>query len=141
MKLIECACGSEMSAQDFMREEDRDKEPSQGTPHQGDFGNAISAAVLSLDKIQTPAMQAPVTFKSSETMKEAMQKLFRARSDRGFIVDTQGHVTGVVTLRDILMNYAPPIAESVPMGGFFDSALQQTGAFMGPGSVVTVNHS
>lgn len=130
-----------MSTQDFMREDDGDSSSPQGSPHQGDFGTAISAAALSLANIQTPAMHAPVTFNSSETMKEAMQKLFRARSDRGFIVDAEGQVTGVVTLRDILMNFAPPIAEAVPMGGFFDSALQQTGAFMGPGSVVTVNPS
>lgn len=129
-----------MSTQDFTRE-DGDRKPLQGTPHQGDFGAAISAAALSLDNIQIPAMQDPVTFKSSETMKEAMQKLFKARSDRGFIVNPEGRVKGVVTLRDILMNFAPPVAESVPMGGFFDSALQQTGAVMGPGSGLTVNHS
>jgi len=130
----------EMSTQEFMSE----SKGSQGgapEPHPGDFGTAESAAALSLADIQTAAMQDPVTFTASETMKEAMQKLFKARSDRGFIVDTNGHVTGVVTLRDILMKFAPPIADAVPMGGFFDSALQQTGAFMGPVSVVTVRQS
>ena len=86
-------------------------------------------------------MQDPVTFNASKTMKQAMLKLFRARSDRGYIVDDEGRVKGVVTLRDILMQFSPPLAEQSPMGGFFDSTLEQTGAFMGPGSVVTVHQS
>lgn len=80
--------GSELLAQDFLKEHaDDDGDHLQGTPLQEDFGAAISAAALSLANVKTPPMQDPVTFSSSDTMKEAMQKLFRARSDRGFIVD------------------------------------------------------
>ena len=133
--------GREMSVKEFMREGDGGGKQSQGCPRQEDFGAAISAAALSLHNIQTPAMQDPVTLSSSDSMKEAMQKLFRARSDRGYIVDGKGRVKGIVTLRDILMQFSPPLADQPPMGGFFDSALQQTGAFMGPGSIVTVYQS
>nr|XP_024366322.1 SNF1-related protein kinase regulatory subunit gamma-1-like isoform X3 [Physcomitrium patens] len=79
---------NELLAQDFLKEHaDDDGDHLQGTPLQEDFGAAISAAALSLANVKTPPMQDPVTFSSSDTMKEAMQKLFRARSDRGFIVD------------------------------------------------------
>ena len=130
-----------MSILDFMRVGDGDGKQIQGSPRQEDFGAAVSAATLSLAKVQIPAMQDPVTFSSSETMKQAMQKLFRARSDRGYILDNEGRVKGIVTLRDILMQFSPPLAAQPPMGGFFDSALEQTGAFMGPGSVVTLHQS
>jgi hypothetical protein len=124
--------GRGMSVLEFMREGDGDGKQFQGSPHQEDFGAAVSAAALSLANIQTPGMQDPVTFNASETMKQAMLRLFRARSDRGYIVDDEGRVKGVVTLRDILMQFSPPLAEQPPMGGFFDSALEQTGAFMAP---------
>lgn len=131
----------EMLARDFLQE-DGGTHP-QETPQPEDFTAAASAAALSLSNIQTPGMQDPVTFSSSDSMKEAMQKLFRARSDRGFIVDNEGRVKGVVTLRDILMQFSPPVVEprNMHMGGFFDTALEQTDAFLGPGSVVTLHQS
>lgn len=121
-----------------MKEESDDKVP-QSTPLQEDFGAAISAAALTLGRFTKPSMQDPITCKATDTLKATMAKLFRSRSDRCFLVDDKGRVKGVVTLRDIIMEFAPPVAETPQWGGFFESALEQTGAHLGPGAVVTIN--
>jgi CBS domain-containing protein len=128
-----------MHVEDFFKEEEGAGKQVHVTPLQEDFGAALSAAALSLGNITKPSMQEPVTSRSSDTLKATMKKLFQARSDRSFLVDDNRRVTGVVTLRDIIMQFSPPLEEHPRMGGFFESALEQSGAHMGPGSVVTVD--
>ena len=45
-----------------------------------------------------------------------------------FLVDDSQHATGVLTIRDIINQFAPPCVDSsFHGGGFFESALEQTG--------------
>ncbi|MCO5549096.1 hypothetical protein L7F22_002562 [Adiantum nelumboides] len=80
----------------------------------------ISAAALHLKRGWRPRMSEVVTFTSEDTLKQVMTKLARARADRGFLVDQDMHVVGLVTLRDIIIQFAPPLTQfSQITPGFF----------------------
>ncbi|KAI5076724.1 hypothetical protein GOP47_0008789 [Adiantum capillus-veneris] len=80
----------------------------------------ISAAALHLKRGWRPRMSEVVTCTSEDTLKQLMAKLTAARADRGFLVDQDMHVVGLVTLRDIIIQFAPPLTQCSQLTpGFF----------------------
>ncbi|KAK9286870.1 hypothetical protein L1049_015276 [Liquidambar formosana] len=102
-----------------------------------DLGALLSAGVLRLRNSFIPRMVSPVTNKKTETLKEAMRKLAETKSNFSFLVDELQQVKGVVKLRDIIIQFAPPCIDSrIDGGGFFESALEQTGCHVENGTVI-----
>eukprot|EP00246_Nothoceros_aenigmaticus_P005156 TRINITY_DN17013_c0_g1_i1.p1 TRINITY_DN17013_c0_g1~~TRINITY_DN17013_c0_g1_i1.p1 ORF type:complete len:527 (-),score=92.25 TRINITY_DN17013_c0_g1_i1:563-2098(-) len=101
------------------------------------LGTIISAAALTMGPLSVPKMVDPVTFKPECTLRRAMETLLNARSERGYLVDEEKQVRGVVTSRDIITLFAPPLAEAPGQwAGFFESALQDTGTRVEFGKLV-----
>lgn len=125
---------------DNVNEPKGDETPQHFVAVEENLGTAISAATLSVAALSIPKMAEPVTFKAEGTMKGAMETLINSRSERGYLVDERRQVTGVVTLRDIISQFAPPLAEAPNQwAGFFENALQQTGTSVESGHLVTAN--
>ncbi|EFJ15015.1 hypothetical protein SELMODRAFT_445715 [Selaginella moellendorffii] len=102
---------------------------SNDVPLQEEIGASICAGTLSLGTIALPRMLDPVKSKAGDTLKQTMEKLVHARSDRSFVVDDKLCIVGVITLRDIINQFAPPLVEPpTQWSGFFESALQLTGS-------------
>ncbi|MCO5575731.1 hypothetical protein L7F22_029534 [Adiantum nelumboides] len=94
-----------------LEDEDEDEE---------EMSAIISAAALHLKRGWRPRMSEVVTCTSEDTLKLVMTKLARARADRGFLVDQDIHLVGLVTLRDIIIQFAPPLTQcSQITPGFF----------------------
>ncbi|XP_065855028.1 SNF1-related protein kinase regulatory subunit gamma-1-like [Euphorbia lathyris] len=76
----------------------------------------------------TPQVYSLVTATTSDTLKHAMNQLVKSKANVCFLIDDLKKVMGMVTLRDIIVQFAPPCIDSgFHGGGFFDSALEQTG--------------
>jgi len=104
------------------------------------IGALLSAGTLSLRNVSLPKMLDPVTSHASDTLKITMEKLVRAKSDRSFLINKEHAVFGVVTLRDIIIQFAPPFVDSsFELGGFFETALEQTGCTMEGETIVSAN--
>jgi len=104
------------------------------------IGALLSAGTLSLRNVSLPKMLDPVTSHASDTLKITMEKLVRAKSDRSFLINNEHAVFGVVTLRDIIIQFAPPFVDSsFELGGFFETALEQTGCTMEGETIVSAN--
>lgn len=89
---------------------------------EGDMGE------LNLRNHLRTRMDFPVTNKKSDTLKEAMRNMTKNRSDYSFLVDDSGNAIGVITIRDVITQFAPPCMNSSIHGvGFFDFALEQVG--------------
>lgn len=101
-----------------------------------EIGALISAGTLALNKFE-PRMDSPVTSTEKDTLKQAMKNLAEKRSKFSFLVDECERVKGMVTLRDILMEFAPPSMDSrIDGGGFFDIALKESGCTIRDGTMV-----
>lgn len=73
-------------------------------------------------------MNCPATNRNTDTLKQVMESLVTSRNSCSFLVDEFHHVTGVATLRDVIMQFSPPSMDSRIDGGvFFESALEQSG--------------
>lgn len=104
------------------------------------IGALLSAGTLSMKNVSLPNMLDPVTSHASDTLKMTMEKLVRAKSDRSFLINNKYAVVGVVTLRDIIIQFAPPFMDSsFELGGFFETALEQTGSMMEGETIVYAN--
>nr|KAJ0207832.1 hypothetical protein LSAT_V11C500271810 [Lactuca sativa] len=102
-----------------------------------DLGALISAGTLVLKDKFGPRMDSPVTNMEKDTLKEAMKNLAEKKSDFSFLVDECGRVKGVLTLRDMLVEFAPPCMDSrIDGGGFFDMALKESGCTIKDGTMV-----
>ncbi|XP_021989312.1 SNF1-related protein kinase regulatory subunit gamma-1 isoform X2 [Helianthus annuus] len=102
-----------------------------------ELGALISAGTLALHNKFEPRMNSPVTNTETDTLKQAMKNLAEKRSKFSFVVDECGRVKGMITLRDILMEYAPPCMDSrIDGGGFFDMALKESGCTIKDGTMV-----
>ncbi|PON85998.1 CBS domain containing protein [Trema orientale] len=87
-----------------------------------------------------PGMNSPVTNKRTDTLKQVMENMGQTRSNFSFLVDDSQKAIGVITFRDIMVQFAPPcIDSSIHGGGFFESALEQTGCHVKDGTIVC-NH-
>lgn len=89
-----------------------------------DLGIAISAATLSLGCFKLPPMREPVTSTMDDNLKHTIKKLVSARGDRSFMIDENRRLIGVITLCDIMCQFAPPLGEQPDRwGDLFDNAL------------------
>ncbi|CAK9863884.1 unnamed protein product [Sphagnum jensenii] len=123
----------EILLKDFLQVETADEKSqiiTQGSMEE-DLGAVISTTALTLGSVSRPKMTQPVVSLPSDSLKTTMEKLVQSHSNRSFIVDDKGRLTGVITLRDIIMQFAPPLAQAPNQwGGFFESALQQTSSVL-----------
>ncbi|KAL5858217.1 hypothetical protein ACOSQ3_005675 [Xanthoceras sorbifolium] len=102
-----------------------------------DIGALLSAGVLRLRNSFLPRMDQPVTNKKIDPLKQAMKNLAETKSFFSFLVDDLQQVTGVLTIRDIIIQFAPPcIDSSIHGGGFFESALEQAGCKIENGTMI-----
>lgn len=102
-----------------------------------DLGAFLSAGALTLKNTFLPRMDSPVTNKKTDTLKQAMNKLAAAKGNFCFLIDGLQRVQGVVTLRDMIRQFAPPSMDStINGGGFFNSALEQTGCHIEKGTMI-----
>ncbi|XP_047324973.1 SNF1-related protein kinase regulatory subunit gamma-1-like [Impatiens glandulifera] len=84
-------------------------------------------------------MDSPATARKTDTLKQVMEKLAKNKSSFCFLVDDESQqlLEGVVTLRDVMLQFAPPSVDSRITGGsFFETALEQTGCRIQNGTVV-----
>lgn len=104
---------------------------------EGDLGALVSAGILRLRNSVLPRMDWPVTNRKTDTLKRAMENLAETRSNFSFLVDELQHLTGVLTVRDMITQFAPPCVDSrFTEGGFFESALEQFGCQVKNGTLV-----
>ncbi|KAA8536091.1 hypothetical protein F0562_028569 [Nyssa sinensis] len=105
---------------------------------EGDLGALLSAGILTLKNKFLPRMDSPVTNRRTDTLKQTMKNLAETNCSSSFIVDELQRLKGVVTLRDMIVQFAPPCMDSrINGGGFFDSALEQTGCHIEKGTLVS----
>lgn len=105
-----------------------------------DIGALLSAGFLRLKNNFAPRMDSPVTNKKTETLKQAMRNMADTKSSFSFLVDESNHATGMLTLRDMIIHFAPPCIDSSIHGcGFFESALEQTGCHVKNGTIISDN--
>lgn len=105
-----------------------------------DLGALLSSGTLRLRNRFLPRMNSPVTNKKTDTLKQVMKNIAETKSSFSFLIDDMQQATGVLTLRDIIIQFAPPcIDSSIHGGGFFESALQQTGCHVEKGTLAS-NH-
>lgn len=126
------------TVEEFIHMETRETDPDPTIKQ--DMGALISAGALRMRNSFIPRMDRPVTNKKTDTLKEAMKNLAETKSSYSFLVDNSQHATGLLTVRDIIVQFAPPsVNSSIHGGSFFESALEQTGCKMENGSIVC-NH-
>ncbi|KAK8529936.1 hypothetical protein V6N12_060706 [Hibiscus sabdariffa] len=102
-----------------------------------DMGALLSAGVLELRNKYLPRMDLPVTNKKTDTLKQAMKNVAGTKSDFSFQVDDLQRPQGILTSRDIILQFAPPSMNSnIDGGGFFESALELTGCQIEGGNLV-----
>lgn len=84
-----------------------------------------------------PSMHAPVTNKRDDTLKQVMKTMVETNSSFSFLVNNLQQATGILTLRDMITQFAPPCMNStIQGGGFFESALEQTGCQVRNGTII-----
>ncbi|XLS65948.1 hypothetical protein HN51_025922 [Arachis hypogaea] len=82
-------------------------------------------------------MEPAVTNRENETMKQIMEHMIERNSSFSFLVNEKEQVAGLVTLRDIILQFAPPCVDSsIGGGGFFELALEQSGCCVKNGTIV-----
>ncbi|XP_020210578.1 SNF1-related protein kinase regulatory subunit gamma-1-like [Cajanus cajan] len=102
-----------------------------------DRGALLTAASLRLKNSFTPKMDLPVANKENETLKQIMEHATATNSSFSFLVNDREQVTGFLTLRDIILQFAPPcVNSSIHGGGFFELALEQSGCQVKNGTMV-----
>lgn len=105
-----------------------------------DLGPLVLAGSLRLRNGFLPRMDSPVTNNKTDTLRQAMEKLAETNSNFSFLVDELQQFSGVLTLRDIIVQFAPPCVDSKIGGGrFFESALEQIGCHDEDGTIVCDN--
>lgn len=101
------------------------------------LGTLLSAGGLALKNKFIPRMDSPVTNRKIDTLKQAMQKLADTSSSFTFLVDESQQARGILTSKDIIIQFAPPGMDSrIDGGGFFKSALEQTGCNIKDGTII-----
>ncbi|MBA0855172.1 hypothetical protein Goshw_010102 [Gossypium schwendimanii] len=124
-----------VTVEEFIRIETSDRDPDPTIERE--MGALLSAGVLQLRNKYRPRMDSPVTNKKTDTLKEAMKNAARTKSDFCFQVDDSQHLLGILTLRDIILQFSPPSMNSnIDGGGFFETALELTGCQIKGGTLV-----
>ncbi|XP_071715031.1 SNF1-related protein kinase regulatory subunit gamma-1-like [Rutidosis leptorrhynchoides] len=105
-----------------------------------EVGALIDAGTLALHNNFEPRMDSVVTNTERDSLKQVMKNLEEKKSNFSFVVDECERVKGMVTLRDILMEFSPPCMDSrIDGGGFFDMALKESGCTIKDGTMVHIN--
>ncbi|KAE9609486.1 hypothetical protein Lal_00019991 [Lupinus albus] len=105
-----------------------------------DDGGFVAGRNLSLKSSLIPRMDSPVTNKDNNTLKQIMEHMTQTNSSFSFLINDNQQVTGLVTLRDIILQFAPPCMDSsIDGGGFFQFALEQSGCDVKNGTIIR-NH-
>ncbi|KAG4209395.1 hypothetical protein ERO13_A03G195700v2 [Gossypium hirsutum] len=124
-----------VTVEEFIRIETSNQDPDPTIER--DMGALLSAGVLQLRNKYRPRMDSPVTNKKTDTLKEAMKNVARTKSDFCFQVDDSQHLLGILTLRDIILQFSPPSMNSnIDGGGFFETTLDLTGCQIKGGTLV-----
>ncbi|KAF6171176.1 hypothetical protein GIB67_027982 [Kingdonia uniflora] len=126
-----------ITVEEFIQSDTRKSELTTDSTLTQNLGGLLSAGALRLRNKFMPTMDSPVTNKKSDTLKQAMKTLVESKSNCSYLVDESRHFIGVVSLRDVIMQFAPPGIDSrIKGGGFFQSALEQSGCHLNNGSIV-----
>jgi Mg2+/Co2+ transporter CorC len=95
------------------------------------------AGSLNLKNNLTPRMDSPVTNKKNDTLKQVMEHMTETNSSFSFLMNENEQVTGLITVRDIILQFAPPcVNSSIGGGGFFELALEQSGCQVSNGTII-----
>ncbi|XP_020522877.1 SNF1-related protein kinase regulatory subunit gamma-1 isoform X2 [Amborella trichopoda] len=108
-------------------------------PIERELGALFSAGALRIKSHFLTKMGNPVTNRLSDTLKQAMEKVAESKNDCLFIMNDGQRVVGMVTLRDMIVQFSPPSLESKGVGGvagFFETAFQQSDCTIENGSIV-----
>lgn len=85
-------------------------------------------------------MDSPLTSKKSDTLKQLMKNMTERNSRISFLINDNEQVIGMITLRDIILQFAPPcVSSSIDGGGFFQCALEQSGCHVKDGTLFRNN--
>ncbi|KAF6166687.1 hypothetical protein GIB67_005549 [Kingdonia uniflora] len=126
-----------ITVEEFIQSDTRKSELTTDSTLTQNLGGLLSAGALRLRNKFMPTMDSPVTNKKSDTLKQAMKTLVESKNNCSYLVDESRHFIGVVSLRDVIMQFAPPGIDSrIKGGGFFQSALEQSGCHLNNGSIV-----
>ncbi|KAI9127765.1 hypothetical protein K1719_000758 [Acacia pycnantha] len=121
---------------EFIHSEPDEAEPSTGI----DNGASMITRNLHLKRRCVPRMDSPLTNKKSDTLKQLMKNATEGNSRFSFLMNENDQVIGLVTLRDVILQFAPPcVSSSIDGGGFFQMALEQSGCHVEDGTLVR-NH-
>ncbi|XP_059654881.1 SNF1-related protein kinase regulatory subunit gamma-1-like [Cornus florida] len=102
-----------------------------------DLGALLSAGTPALRNNFLPRMDSPVTNRKTDTLKQAMKNLAERKCNFSFLIDESHQVKGMLILRDIITQFSPPSVDSTfKGGGFFDTALEQTGCHVERGTII-----
>ena len=102
-----------------------------------DHGALLTAGSLRLKNSFIPRMDLPVASKENATLKQIMEHTTETNSSFSFLVNDKEQVTGLLTLRDIILQFAPPCVNSTIIGGgFFEFALEQCGCEVKNGTMI-----
>ena len=105
-----------------------------------DRGAFLTAGSLRLRNSFVPRMDSPVTNTKNDTLKQIMEHMVQTNSNFTFLINDNEQVTGLLTLRDIILQFAPPcVNSSIGGGGFFEFALEQSGCRVKDGTIIR-NH-
>ena len=100
-----------------------------------DMGDLLSAGNPRLRNKFLPRMDSLVTANSSKTLKQTMEHTSEREGSFCFLID-ESEKPVVLTLREIIMQFAPPCMDSSIHDGFFESALEQTGFHIKNGTII-----
>ena len=82
-------------------------------------------------------MDSPVTNRANDTLKQVMAHMTQTNSSLSFLINDNEQVTGVITVRDVFLQFAPPcVNSSIGGGGFFEMALEQSGCRVNNGTII-----
>ncbi|CAN1320259.1 SNF1-related protein kinase regulatory subunit gamma-1 [Linum perenne] len=126
-----------ITAGEFIHTESAESATDGDPTIQRDLGALLSAGTLKLKNAFLPKMDSVVTNKRSDTLKQAMVEMAKTNSNFSFLVDGSNRPTGILTSRDVIVQFAPPCMDSsFQGGGFFDFALEQAGCQEKNGTVI-----
>ncbi|KAJ8465474.1 hypothetical protein OPV22_028026 [Ensete ventricosum] len=98
---------------------------------------APPAGLLRMKDARFPRLSNPATVRKSDSLKKTMEIMAASMRESGFLVGDAGRLEGMVTLRDVILPFAPPSMDSrVDGGGFFTSLLNQVGCHVNDGVMI-----
>ncbi|WJX36225.1 hypothetical protein P8452_24127 [Trifolium repens] len=124
-----------LTVEEFVRTK-TDKTNAEPTTEHGHRADHMAGS-LNLKNNLTPRMDSPVTNKKNDTLKQVMEHMTETNSSFSFLMNENEQVTGLITVRDIILQFAPPcVNSSIGGGGFFELALEQSGCQVSNGTII-----